>query len=97
VKEGEEKRWYTPEEWEAERGDAWSDDAAVYYKRKSRHYWDNDWQVGFYREVKAKPPAERGNTIIVCATEAGCPPSPLKSGEAEGAQPVCSHNRAGTD
>jgi hypothetical protein len=73
--EGKGKRWYTPDEWEAERGEAWSDDAAVYYVTRCQCHVDEDWRVGFYREVKALPPGERRETIVVCGTEAGCPPA----------------------
>ena len=81
IEDGEETavtgRFFTPAEWEAERGEPWPADWAVYYHvGNSRYYRDDvDWRVDFYRNVLAMPPVTRERVTAICATDAGCPPA----------------------
>jgi hypothetical protein len=62
-------RWYTPERWEAETGEPWPDNGAVW---QLIEWWKDppvyQWLLSEHRFAKTE---ER---IVVCATEAGPPP-----------------------
>jgi hypothetical protein len=73
IAELETPRWVTPEQWEAEMGEPWPDDWAVYIRYMGIHGKWLEWHVTVYETVKFSVYLP-DKLQIICATEAGPPP-----------------------
>jgi hypothetical protein len=71
-------RWVTPERWEAETGEAWSENGAVYvrFADGSSPWFTEDYASAREHQID-------GPLSTVCATEAGPPPDDWKPEEGE--------------
>jgi hypothetical protein len=73
-------RRYTPEQWEAETGRPWPDNGAVYLFDPYTGWRDVALYGAMYDKVgelnKRYIPYE--SVVVICATEAGCPPDGWK-------------------
>jgi hypothetical protein len=71
-------RWETPEQYRKRMGEAWPENAAVYYRYNFDYKTYHGWMVGCHKDIvnlRADIEAlNAGTHQIICATEAG-PPS----------------------
>jgi hypothetical protein len=92
IAELETPRWYTPERWDAETGEPWPDNAAVYLRGFDKkecgcafghaEQFYHEWVITTYENAKWVVSRDYFlNVIIICATEAGCPPDGWKPEE----------------
>jgi hypothetical protein len=78
----EEPRWYTPERWKEETGEAWPDNNGVFTRLVNRP--NDEWDACLYGKHKiavnllASLGAPSYPLYVVCATEAGPPPDDWK-------------------
>jgi hypothetical protein len=84
-------RWYTPEQWEAETGEAWPERNAIYFRDNNddEYFWGLE-TYGILKSIYGKHKLESGEEydagplpFCVCATEAGPPPDGWKPEETE--------------
>jgi hypothetical protein len=71
--------WETPEQWKKRTGKAWPEDWAVYVLVRDKYVREKiyRWKIFPYYATRAF----RGSNPIICATEAGMPPSNWKPEE----------------
>jgi hypothetical protein len=68
-------RWYTPERWEAETGEAWPDNGPVYIMNITYENLHTDWHVASFCMAKVYRLSNvYKKTQIVCATNNRPPP-----------------------
>jgi hypothetical protein len=66
-------RWYTPDQWEAETGEPWPDDWAVYALEKTSIF--SDGYSERFRVMEYETAKWKDLDVIVVAAEAGPPPN----------------------